>query len=341
LEIGTSMSLFISDSDSSCEWGRWLGLFLCTTLLGSSLLFAFVVLVDPYDSGRLGLLKIDGVNDWNQRTANASRAKDPQFDSAIIGNSHGQIINPAELSRRTGASFVQLTVPGTASREQLTVLDFFTRHHRHIDALVVITDEVWCTHDRLLPPAAAFPFWLYDENTFGYLSRLLSWRALDHSLQRVMIGVGWRRRSVADGFSDYEEIKIKDRHPDLAEPNHVLPSVGGISNFFPAIALLESAIRKLPADVAVILVVPPVFFADTSRPDSNETAEQGACDLALKGLVADRSNSSFIDYRVSNALTRDRQNFVDRSHYRAKIARKMEEGIAAAVRLGKEAHIDF
>ena len=42
------------------------------------------------------------------RTATASRARDPQFDSAIIGNSTAQLLNPAELSRSTGLRFVQL-----------------------------------------------------------------------------------------------------------------------------------------------------------------------------------------------------------------------------------------
>jgi hypothetical protein len=40
-------------------------------------------------------------------------------------------------------------------------------------------------------------------------------------------------------------------------------------------------------------------------------------------------------------MTRDPTNFVDHIHYRAKIARKMEEGIVASIRLGEAAKIDF
>ena len=71
-------------------------------------MLALVLVVDPYDSGRLGLLGIEGVDDASPRTANASRARDPQFDSAVIGNSTGQLLKPSELSRLTGLRFVQL-----------------------------------------------------------------------------------------------------------------------------------------------------------------------------------------------------------------------------------------
>ena len=125
------MNSSISSSDEASEWGRWLVTFLGTLAFGTLLVFALMIVVDPYDSGRLGLLGIEGISDRNPRTANASRARHLHFDSAIIGNSHGQILNPADLSQMTGARFVQLTAPGTASREQLAILNFFVRHHQH------------------------------------------------------------------------------------------------------------------------------------------------------------------------------------------------------------------
>jgi hypothetical protein len=337
------MNSSISSSDHLSQWNRWLVILACTIAVGTSLLFVLMIMVDPYDSGRFGFLGIEGINDWNQRTANASRARDPRFDSAVIGNSHGQIISPAALSRSTGAHFVQLTVPATSSREQLAILDFFLRHHPRVEGLVIITDEVWCTHDPALPPAASFPFWLYGDSTLDYASRLLSWRAIGHSFQRIMIGLGLRHRSDPDGFSDYEESKIRDRHPDDVEQNLPSSSAGtGIaSNFFPAVRLLERVISRLPASVPIVLVIPPTFYTAIPQPGSIEAAERNGCNTALKSVVAGRLNSNFINYSVDNALTRDRMNFVDVSHYRAKVARKMEEGIAASIRSGEAARIDF
>ena len=135
------MSSSTSSSDApgaetdALAWGRWLAAFLCALALGAAAIFALVLAVDPYDSGRFGILGIEGVYDESPRTANASRARDPQFDSALFGNSTGQLLKPSELSRLTGARFVQLTVPGTGPREQLAIMDFFLRYHaRHTDA---------------------------------------------------------------------------------------------------------------------------------------------------------------------------------------------------------------
>ena len=94
------MSLSTSSSDTAPEWGRCLAACLGALALGAALVFAFVLAVDPYDSGRVGLLGIEGVDDRNPRTAKASRARDPQFDSAMVGNSTGQLLKPAELSGR-------------------------------------------------------------------------------------------------------------------------------------------------------------------------------------------------------------------------------------------------
>ena len=45
--------------------------------------------------------------------------------------------------------------------------------------------------------------------------------------------------------------------------------------------------------------------------------------------------------RVDNALTRDRANFMDFGHYRAIIARRMEQGIAESIKSGDKARIEF
>src|SRR4051812_5349263 len=101
-------------------WQQFVTKFLATFWIGVAALFGFIVLMDPYDTGRFGMGWLPGVVDVNPRTADASRGRDPRFDSAIIGNSHGQLIEPTRLSAASGLNFVQLTVPGTGPREQLT-----------------------------------------------------------------------------------------------------------------------------------------------------------------------------------------------------------------------------
>jgi hypothetical protein len=340
------MSSSISSSDALAEtdaaaWRRWLAAFLGALALGAAAIFALVLIVDPYDSGRFGILGIQGVYDESPRTANASRARDPQFDSAVFGNSTGQLLKPSELSRLTGASFVQLTVPGTGPREQLAIMDFFLRHHPRPGALVIVTDAGWCMRDPALPLQHPFPFWLYGESTLDYAGRLFSSRALGRTWRRVLLAVGLRQRSAPDGYWDYEANGPGEFAPVIARQNDAALAAGTVSEFFAAVTLLGDALKKLPADVPVVLVMPPTFYSMLPRPGSAAAAEEEACKAALKRLVAGRPRSNFIDYRVDNALTRERANFIDFGHYRAFIARRMEQGIAESIKSGGNAKIEF
>ena len=338
------MSSSTSSSDvaasETADWGRWLVTFVGTLAVAGALVAAPILVVDPYDSG-FGLLGITGVDDASPRTANASRARDPQFDSAIIGNSTGQLIKPDELSRLTGGRFVQLTTPGTGPREQLAMMDYFVRHHPKVGALVITADAGWCMRDAALPLQHPFPFWLYGESTLDYAGRLFSSRALGRTWRRVLLAMGLRQRSAPDGYWDYEAKGPGEFAPPIAAQNDAAPASGPVSEFFPGVALLGDALKKLSAEVPVVLAVPPTFSSMLPRAGSAAKAEEDACKAALRRAIAGRPRGTFIDYRVDNALTRDRANFMDFGHYRAPIARRMEQGIAESIRVGEKAKVEF
>jgi hypothetical protein len=335
----------MNSSTSSSEdlaFGRCLVVCFTTLGLGALLILVLMMAVDPYDSGRFGWLGIAGVTDKIAFTANASRARDPHFDSAIFGDSTGQLLNPAELSQATGVRFVQLVAPGADPRGQLAILDFFLRHHPQVGALVIVINDLWCTRELAARPRNSFPFWLYGGSRLEYAGRLFSWSAIDRLVQRIMIGLGVRERMNPDGFWSYEEVwPPGEKQPAIAPLAEPPPFTGKVSDAFPAEALLGDAIGKLPADVPIVLLVPPTFYSMVPHPGSFAAAEHEACTKAFKRIVAGRPRSNFIDYRLDNALTRDPANFADLFHYRVKIARKMEVGIVASIRLGEAAKIDF
>ena len=336
------MNSSISSSDNAAEWARCLKAFVGVVVTGGLLILAFLVAVDPYDSGRFGLLGIQGVDDSTPVTADASRAHDPQFDSAIISDSTGQLLNPAELSQATGMHFVQLAAPGIGPLGQLAILDFFIRRHRHIGAVVIVVDAPWCTHDSSMPMVNPFPFWLYGDNTLAYVGQLFSWRGIDHAFQRVMIALGKKKRYLLDGFSSYEDYFPTDQHPVVAQQQVPVPAfTGKIDGPFPVAALLDAEIKKLSADAAIVLLMPPTFYTIVPPPGSRDAAEYEACKAAFRPIVAGRPHSNFIDYRVDNTLTRNPLNFLDLIHYRAIIASKMQQGIAASIRFGDAAQVDF
>jgi hypothetical protein len=312
-------------------WTRWLGVFALTLVLAVALLLAFLIAIDPYDSGRFGYLGITGVSDINPNTASASRARDLRFNSAIIGDSTGQLLDPGELSRLTSLRFVQLTVQGTGPREQLSILNFFLRHHDRVGALVIAVDPVWCTRDAALAPPHPFPFWLYDAGRLEYALRVFSLRSLGRAWRRVQIGRGRREPTRPDGYWDYMTLGTRDFRPEPATLDTSPAFAGTVSEDFPAVTRLAAALGKIP-DVPVVLVAPPVYHTHVPRPGSRLDAEDRACKRALQRLADGRRHGRFIDYRVESELTRDQQAFRDVIHVNHKGARLMEQEIGKQLR---------
>jgi hypothetical protein len=79
-----------------------------------------------------------------------------------------------------------------------------------------------------------------------------------------------------------------------------------------------------------IVVFPPLFV--TALPAINSAAAElmAECKGAFAQLL-DRQGT-FIDFAIDNADARDPRNFMDLSHYRAPLARRIESEIAAAVK---------
>lgn len=336
------MNSSTSSSETDPGWGRSLTACLGALIGAAALVLVLMVVVDPYDSGKLGLLGIDGVDNRLTQITAASRARDPNFNAAILGNSTAQMIEPAELSRATGLRFVQLYITGSSPREQLAVLDFFLRNHKQVGALTIAADPGWCVHARPKEEGAPFPYWLYDRSVITYAVRLISWQAIEQAFQRLSIGLGWRQRMNPDGFVSYEDIWPPGRFKETNLPQDPAPAASAETRAaLPEIGALQNIVRALPPDVPVVIIVPPTLASVVAKPGTDVALERNACDAALKRVVAGRPHSNFINYRVDNALTRDPGNFADFIHYRPLLARKIEQGIIASLRDGESAKIDF
>jgi hypothetical protein len=336
------MTSSISSSDrSGAEWRRWLATFLGVLLAAGAGLFAAIAALDPYDTGRFALLPSVGVLDDSPRTAVASRGRDPQFDAAIIGSSTGQLLDPRRLSQATGRRFVQLTIPGTRPREQLTVMRWFLRHHARVGALVLVADESWCNADPSLPIVNPFPFWLYSDSAREYLGNIFGARTLDRVIRQLQIRFGLRSRSDPAGYADYEAGRAWNFSPATAPSATALPElIDAAAAPFPAIDRLRELLRTLNPDVPAVLLMPPTYASHVPPSDTAAGQRLAACKEALAAAVAGRVRGGFLDFRVANATTRDPRNFMDVLHYRADVARPIEGAIASAIATGR-ASADF
>ena len=319
---------------SEASWRRFVWLFICIFWGGLIGLFMLMLLLDPYDSGRAPFSMISGIADDDSRFAHASHGRDPRYDAAVIGNSRGALLNPARLTKLTGRRFVQLTVPGTGPREQLTMLRWFVRHHAKIGAIVLVTDERWWCDPESSLPTYPFPSWLYGGRLLDYLPMLLSAQSVDRIFQRIGIAFGVRKRSDPSGFVDYEAGAIWSFNPvispmnrDSREPDALVQSEP--EEVFHAIDKFSAATSTLiPSTAPVILVMPPAFYTSLPQPGSAAAAHVAQCKRALARLAASRSRGSFLDFFIDSDNAHDPKNFMDATHYRSNIAQIIEERIA-------------
>ncbi|MGY4503355.1 hypothetical protein ACVWYH_007312 [Bradyrhizobium sp. GM24.11] len=314
-------------------WQNCFQIFLASFLGAAALVTFLFELVDPNDSGRLGLLGIKGIQERNAQFANVSRARDSQFDSAIFGNSTGQLINPTHLFQATGKQFVQLVAPGADPIGHLAILNFFLRHHKHVAALVIVIDDPWCVHDLGEPSLNKFPFWLYDDSTLKYLAHLYNWPSIERAFQRIGIGLGLKDRTDPTGFWNYEEVWPPGKYrPSLDQRPEQFTSTGMVRSDFPARDMLANAIKALSLDVSLVLISPPKFYTALPQTGSQAAAEREACNLAYRSVLKGRSGGALLDFGVSNELTRDPNNFADLIHYRTLVAKEIERSIVITIR---------
>jgi hypothetical protein len=277
-------------------WRRFALTFLGLFGGGVGLLYVALLVIDPYDTGRFPTFMKTGVVDEGQRTSNASHGRDPRFTAAVIGNSRGQMLDPAKLSALTGMDFVQLTTPASGPVEQMTMLRYFMQYHRRIDAIILTIDERWCGHDQSLPIILPFPFWLYRGN-LDYLGHFFSARALTFAAGPLQ---------------------------------HVGPPVvAPLETPFAGFELLDPVLAGLPATTHAVFLMSPVHqeFLDHEL-DPQIIADLPRCKAEVAERAAARPNTAFLDYFHESAISHDAENFMDTQHFRLNIARLLEVRIA-------------
>lgn len=322
-------------ADEDVNWKRFSKRFLQIFFTGTFILYLSLLIIDPFDSARLPTFMPAGVNDGNPRTANVSRGRDPRFSAAIIGNSRVQLIEPARLSSQLPFSFVQLSVPGSGALEQATLIRWFSRHHRRIDALVFGVDPMLCAQGAMIELKHPFPFWLY-RGLGEYLASLYSTRALDYAWRRLLLAIGVLSASDPSGYLNYENER-RQNNADFKPGSNAQERIALSPRDDPTLDLstLEyflAALDDIPRETPIILVHPPYYLHALLQQGSSSIATLRACKARVLDYAKRRSKILILDYLEDSAMTREAQHFIDADHMRGLLARMIEVDIVAWLR---------
>ncbi len=324
------MNSSISSSDREGA-GRFLKAFLAVVLGVGVVLTTMLVVLDPYDTGRLTPFVKAGIPATGPRVSNVSRLRNPAFDAVIIGNSTIQQISPERLNAQTGRSFVQLSVPGTGPMEHVALIDHLVyRRGTAIKAVVLGLENSWCDASRSLRALHPFPFWLYDRNPLVYAGSLVRMDSLEFVPRRIRLLLGQEKPGRADGYWDYEG--VGRYQPTGMGELQALPIPSAYRGQAAATDSLRRVLRSLPSQTRLILVHPPVYAAARKANPASDAQTLAACKAAIASVVAERPGTQLIDLWIDSADNRTREMFFDSNHYSSAMALLIEARLAEALR---------
>ncbi len=336
----------ISSISSSDPWRRF-----CRRLLGLALalgaaIYAFVFILDPFDTLALSPPFDRSPVTTNARYAFPALARTSAFDSVILGTSTSRLLRPAELDPLFGARFANLAMNSATAYEQWRLGMLFARHHPDAKVLLVGIDIVWCeTDDRIAKyTERSFPEWMYDDNPWNDYLEQFNLYAVEQAGIAFGVLTGLRpRRYGRDGYTNFLP---DDSAYDIARARaHLYP--GGVAAItplvppaqmsaeerqalrFPALALLRDLLGAAPKAEKMLFLV-PYHLAAQPRPGSREAIIWGECKTRLAALAATVPGTRLVDFMIPSAVTRADDNYWDPLHYRMRISSWLARSLRAA-----------
>ena len=336
------------------RWRRFLATFAATALGLGLALYAWLLVVDGYDTVWFAPAFDREPVTSNQRFAFPALARKDRFDSAIIGTSTTRLLRPRQLDALFDAHFVNLSMNDATAWEQAQIFRVFARHHPAPRVVIFGIDAVWCEvgddFRRLTP--RPFPPWMYDENRWNDLLNLFNLPAVEETGRQFGYLTGLRKPKYGkDGYTDflppdsaYDPARARLR---LYGPQGPQPRPAAIARSpaaesaaeadaarlrFPMHPLLAGMLASLPAGTVKILMIVPYHIANQPVSGSPAGLVWDECKRRLAALAAVTPNAHVIDFMIESPLTTDDSHYWDRLHYTTSIATELGEAMAEAVR---------
>lgn len=306
----------------------WIDLarFLGATLAILAAVFVYLFVKDPY--GRWGYRSSAQMPNLGERELLVSRALDPQFDAAIVGNSTSIPMQPEILDRLTGYRFVSLSMSGSQSPVALTAATFFLRHHPLAKVVIIALDDSWCTEGDDVDETHPFPDWLWGNGAqyiFG-LATHLSW-------DTIRVALTEREHNRLDGYHPYDETFREHGFDDIKMVKHKLDMAKrpietrySPPYLFDPPQALSKFIRSAPDRVTFVLFWTPRYISIQPLEHSAAAAADAACKQQVAKLASSRAR--IVDWSGLRPENLDPSNFYETNHYRDKLAIKIEQEIS-------------
>ena len=210
------------------------------------------------------------------------------------------------------------------------------------DALVIVTDTVWCTDDpEALPALNPFPFSLYSDSDLEYLGRLFEFARAGHERCGASRSGSSLRSPSARTASGTTSGSARRLHGPPPPPDEFVakPGRGGRATFPPIQPLARSVAASVGGHPAGRAGDAAPMISRMQPAASRHPPRRACCwplqDGARRTWSPGGRTATFLDFSVDDrADARSGGLPSTRMHYRAQIARRVEQRIAESLRLG-------
>ena len=333
----------MSSSTSSSDWRRFFRLAVGTAALVAGVIYAFVVLVDPYDTLPLAPPADRVPVAGNARFAFPSLARSEKFDSAIFGTSTSRLLRPVALNPAFNARFANLAMNDSTVYEQSRLLSVFARAHPTAKLVMIGLDVRWCgtgdTYQRLTP--RPFPEWMYGDNPWRGYAEMFNMYAVQEAGQEFGILMGIKREVYGrDGYTSF--VPPDSRYDPARAAMHLReagPSIppgerkGAPAEWrYPAMEQLGTDLAMLAEATRKILFFVPYNHALLSRPGTPGALVWDECKRRVVAVAEQAPNTIVVDFMLPSPITETDDNYWDGLHYRIAVADRLARDLAAADR---------
>ena len=321
------------------NWIKFLRTVIASFAVLAILVYALILLVDPYHNVPFSLPLDRAPISTNQRFAYPTLARDPRFDSVIIGSSTVRLLKPANLDKLTGAHFANLAMNSATAYEQMKIHDLFVRHHPGVRYILIGIDDSWCKRETSYEKFTfrAFPQWMYDDNPWNDLLYLFNDKALENTVRLLEYVTGHRKAKYeTNGYRDftadtgtYDIAGVGRRLYPKGRPNRrqapdITPRRERPEWHYASHELLDELLDAAPQRAVTLLLFAPMHGYYLWRGE----VSYRECKARILEIAA-RYEVGVMDYMIDSPITRVDDNYWDPLHYTAPVAREIEGDIAA------------
>jgi len=324
------------------NWFRYTRRLLALAGIMGVVLYAFILILDPYQNVPFSPPFDRAPIATNQRFSYPAVARDPRFDALVMGTSTSRLLDPESLGALTGAHFANLAMNSATAYEQQRIHELFVRHHPDLRYLVLGVDEIWCTRadDPDQYTFREFPEWMYDENPWNDLVYLFNDKALEEAVRMLELLLDLRGPKYrSDGYRDFTaDFPVYDRAavakrlhaPGGRDDNADMPVLPALLRPDWHYVMLEELARLVadtPPETRIVLFFPPLHARYTAK----RVASFAECKGRVLDMFQDKPQVEVLDYLSVSPLTRNDDNYWDPLHFTREVSQLIERDIAVVL----------